>query len=167
MRDLVAGLVALLLLMAAASLATALRAYRQRRQRARDSERALGRTIIAELPHPDDLVLVSEDEHRFYYGEQPIDKDRIVSVRLLVNGAAIAAEAIRPQAAAPASMPTAPAGQSGEPPEGLLRDRWDVEIETASGTTLIECGAIRDRVSQELARTIFEAVRKGASRGDR
>jgi hypothetical protein len=69
MRDLVAGIVAVLLLLVAASLATTLRAYRRRRERARDTERALGRSVIAELPTADDLVLVSEDEQRFYYGE--------------------------------------------------------------------------------------------------
>ena len=57
MRDLVAGIVAVLLLLVAASLATTLRSYRRRRQRARDSERALGRVVIAELPTADDLVL--------------------------------------------------------------------------------------------------------------
>src|SRR5581483_6996836 len=69
MRDLVAALVALALLVAAASLATTLRMYRRRRQRARDSERALGRAVVAELPAGEDLVLFSEDAVRFYYGE--------------------------------------------------------------------------------------------------
>jgi len=90
MRDLVAGIVAVLLLVVAASLATTLRSYRRRRQRARDSERALGRVVIAELPTSDDLVLVSQDDHRFYYGEQAIDKDLIVAVRVLINGSPIA-----------------------------------------------------------------------------
>ena len=75
MRDLAAALVALLLLVAAASLATTLQMYRRRRRRMRDSERALGRTIVAEIPAGDDLVLFSEDAVRFYYGERSIDKD--------------------------------------------------------------------------------------------
>ena len=37
-------------------------------------------------------------------------------------------------------------------PEGIARDRWDVAIETVNGTILVECGAVRERVSQELAR---------------
>ena len=83
MRDLVAGIVAVLLLAAAASLATTLKAYRRRRERARDAERALGRKLIAELPISDELVLVSEDDQRFYYGDRSIDKDLVVAVRVL------------------------------------------------------------------------------------
>ena len=56
MRDFVAWVLALLLLLVAASLATTLRVYRKRRVRARESERALGRRIIAELPTSEELV---------------------------------------------------------------------------------------------------------------
>ena len=49
-------------------------------------------------------------------------------------------------------------------PEGIARDRWDVAIETVAGTMLVECGAVRERVSQELARKIFDAVKDGAMR---
>ena len=91
MRDVVAAVIAIVLLLVAASMATALRGYRQRRVRLRDSERSLGRTIIAEIPAGDDLVLVSEDPVRFHYAEQSIDKDLVVAVRVLVNGAPIAA----------------------------------------------------------------------------
>ncbi len=45
-------------------------------------------------------------------------------------------------------------------PDGIARDRWDVAVETIAGTVLIECGAIRERVSQELARAVFEAVKE-------
>jgi hypothetical protein len=31
---------------------------------------------------------------------------------------------------------------------------------------LVECGAIRERVSQELARAVFDAVRRSVERGD-
>jgi hypothetical protein len=157
MRDLVAALLAVALLLLAASLATTLKYYRRRRQRARDSERALGRQIIAELPTSEDLVLFSEDRSRFYYGDRSIDKDLIVAVRVLINGTPIAAavsEAHRKEAAAlhPTSFE--------DRPEGIARDRWDVAIETVAGTTLVECGAIRERVSQELARAVFEVVKR-------
>jgi len=162
MRDLVAAIVALLLLAVAASLATTLQFLRRRRLRARDSERALGRTIIAEIPAGDDLVLFSEDASRFYYGERGIDKDLIVAVRVLINGAPIAAYESTRQGTAAARQPTS----FDDRPEGIARDRWDVAIEMVTGTTLVECGAIRERVSQELARTVFDAVKRELERRD-
>ncbi|HEV8210226.1 MAG TPA: hypothetical protein VGP77_08905, partial [Vicinamibacterales bacterium] len=60
MRDVFAALVAIVLLVVAASLGTTLTAFRRRRLRARDSERALGRTVLAEIPADDDLRLFSE-----------------------------------------------------------------------------------------------------------
>jgi hypothetical protein len=154
-RDLIAWIVALALLVVAASLATTLQHYRRRRQRARDSERALGRRVIAEVPTGDELILFSEDPVRFHYGEQSIDKDLIVAVRVLINGAPIAAVVSNRQTQA-APQPT----RFDDRPEGIERDRWDVAIETVRGTMLVECGAIRERVSQELARKVFDAVRE-------
>jgi len=163
MRDLVAGLVAILLLFAALRLADTLQRMRRRRQRAFDSERALGRAIVAEIPSNDGLVLFSEDDVRFHYGDTSIDKDLIVAVRVLINGAPIAAyvssrhatDRARPQ---PTSFE--------DHPEGIARDRWDVAVETLVGTTLVECGAIRERVSQELARAVFDAVKADLERRD-
>jgi hypothetical protein len=161
MRDAIAALVALVLLVVAASLATTLRAHRRRRQRLHDSEQALGRQIVAEIPAGDDFLLVSEDASRFYYGEQSIDKDLIVAVRVLINGAPIAAYVSR-RHAAEEKQPTSFVDR----PEGIARDRWDVAVETVTGTTLIECGAIRERVSQELARRIFDAIKNELERRD-
>jgi hypothetical protein len=156
MRDLAAGIIALLLIFVALSLATTLRAYQKRRDRKRDTERALGRTIIAELPTADDLVLFSEDRVRFYYGDRSIDKDLIVAVRVLINGAPIAASVSKRHRQEALTQPTG----FDDRPEGIARDRWDVAIETVTGTILVECGAIRERVSQELARGVFDAVKR-------
>ena len=156
MRDLVAGILALLLLVVAASLATTLQYYRRRRRRAHDSERAMGRTIIAELPTADELVLFSEDAKRFYYGERSIDKDLIAAVRVLINGTPIAAMLSTHHVREAARQPT----HFDDRPEGIARDRWDVAIETITATVLVECGAIRERVSQELARSVFDAVKR-------
>src|SRR3954467_128742 len=90
MRDVFAAVAAIVLLLVAASLATTLQTYRRRRGGARESERALGRTVIAEIPAGDDLMLFSEDAGRFYYGERSVDKDLIVAVRVLINGSPIA-----------------------------------------------------------------------------
>jgi hypothetical protein len=162
MRDVVAGVIAVALLAVAASLATTLQGFRRRRQRAHETEESLGRALIAEIPSEDNLVLFSEDASRFYYGEQAIEKDAILAARVLINGAPIAACVSRrapPRAAAP---------QAGfdDRPDGIARDRWDVAIETIAGTTLVECGAIRERVSQELARAVFDAVKAELERRD-
>ena len=162
MRDVFAAAAALALLLVAASLATTLQAYRRRRLRARDSERALGRTIIAEIPAGDGLVLFSEDAARFYYGERSIDSDLVVAVRVLINGSPIAACVSRRHPGEAARQATSFEDRS----DGIARDRWDVAIETVTGTVLVECGAIRERVSQELARTVFDAVKRELERRD-
>jgi hypothetical protein len=160
MRDLFAGIVALALLIIAASLATTLRYFRQRRQGARESERAQGRSVIAELPSGDDLVLFSEDAGSYYYGERAIEKDQIAAVRVLINGSPIAAATSQRLARQAAEHPT----RFEDRPEGIARDRWDVAIEAVNGLTLVECGAIRERVSQELARAIFDVLKADIDR---
>jgi hypothetical protein len=162
MRDAIAAIVALALLFLAFSLATTLRHMRRRRQRAIDSEHALGRTVIAEIPAADDLVLFSEDAVRFHYGETSIDKDLIVAVRVLINGAPIVAYVSQRHGAEAVRQATS----FEDRPEGIARDRWDVAIETVTGTTLVECGAIRERVSQELARAVFDAVKRDLEQRD-
>jgi len=161
MRDVFAAIVALVLLVVAASLATTLQTHRRRRQRQRDSEQALGRRIVVEIPAGDDFLLLSEDGPRFYYGDQSIDKDLIVAVRVLINGAPIAAYVSR-RHAADERQPTS----FDDHPEGIARDRWDVAVETLTGTVLIECGAIRERISQELARKVFDAIKSELERRD-
>jgi hypothetical protein len=161
MRDAIAAIVALGLLLFALSLATTLQRHRRKRERERDSERALGRDIIAEIPEGEGFLLVSADTSRFYYGDRSIDKDLIVAVRVLINGAPIAAYVSR-RHAADEKQPTS----FDDRPEGIARDRWDVAVETVTGTTLIECGAIRERVSQELARKIFDAIKSELERSD-
>jgi hypothetical protein len=162
MRDLFAAAVALLLLFIAASLATTLQAYRRRRQRARDAEAALGRTIVAEIPGDADLRLFSEDRVRFYYGDRSIDKDLITAVRVLINGTPIAGYESARHSKGGGRQPTS----FEDRPEGIARDRWDVALETVTGSMLVECGAIRERVSQELARTVFDAVKRDLERRD-
>ena len=166
MRDLVAGIIAVALLIIAASLATTLQYFRKRRLRARESERALGRTVIAEIPAAEDMVLFSEDADAFHYGAVVIRKDSIAAARVLINGTPIAAvvSSLHPEASSlhPTSFE--------DRPEGIARDRWDVALETLDanqGMVLVECGAIRERVSQELARSVFDVVKRAVERGSR
>ncbi len=159
MRDAVAAFAAAALIFFALSLLTSLHFYRKRHRKAREDELARGRTIIVELPTDPELTLFTEDAERFYYGATPIDKHEIVAVRLLINGSPIAAF-VSPRwegTQDPAYSDTSFEDES----EGILRDRWDVAIETVNaqqGTILVECGSVRERVSQELARKIFDAL---------
>lgn len=153
MRDLVAALVAAALIFAALSLLTTLHFYRKRHRRARERELDRGRAIIVELPTDPELTLFTEDAEHFYYGANLIDKREITGVRVLINGSPIAAF-VSPRWRDTTRQPIA----FEDRPEGIARDRWDVAIETTSGTVLVECGAVRERVSQELARKIFDAV---------
>ena len=162
MRDVIAGVIAVVLIFSAASLGTGLQAYRRRRRRNRDSQEALGRRVIAEIPADNDLALFSDDATRFYYRDRAVDKDQIVAVRVLINGAPIAAYVSKRHKGGA----DRPATSFEDRPEGIARDRWDVALETTSGTALVECGAIRERVSQELARAVFDAVKADLERRD-
>ena len=161
-RDSIAAIVAALLFLGALSLATTLTFFRKRRKKTRDDERARGRRIVAEIPSDDDLRLFTEDERQFHYGQESVDKDRIAAVRVLINGAPIAAYVSTRRATNTAIPPTS----FEDRPEGIARDRWDVAIEGADRVMLVECGAIRERVSQELARAVFDAVKSDLERRD-
>jgi hypothetical protein len=150
-RDLVAGLIALALLIFALLVGATLHFHRQRRERTRREARVSGRTIIAELPQGSDLVYVTEDRERLYVGDQPIEKVSIRGVRLMVNGGLVS-HAGETRAEPPA------AARATSDEEAFIRDRWDVLVDTSSGTVTIACGAIRERISQDLARRIYDAV---------
>ncbi|HEX2343319.1 MAG TPA: hypothetical protein VHI98_22805 [Vicinamibacterales bacterium] len=151
MRDLVAALIAVALLLFALLVGATLHFHRQRRERTRRAAREGERTIIAELPQGSDLVYVTEDHDHLYVGDQSIEKASIRGVRLLVNGRVVSqAGETRTD---PAAAPRATADE-----EAFIRDRWDVLVDTDSRTVTIACGAIRERISQDLARRIYDSV---------
>jgi hypothetical protein len=169
-RDVLAGLLAAVLLASAAKLAGALRHYRRQRERTRNSERALGRTIVAEIPAAQgDLLLFSEDDVRFYYGDHPIDKDLIAAVRLLVNGEPVTVRISNRsdrRAAAGGGDEASARNPASTGADGFARERWDVAIDTLADPTIVACGSIREGVSQELARAVFAAVAREIDRRD-
>ena len=156
MRDMLAAVVAILLLFLALRMATALTRDRRKRHGERASVEADGRTILAEIPSDTGLVFFTEDAEAFYHGDRPIPKAGIAAARVLINGAPIAVAA-RPDRQAAAAIPSDLVRQR---PEGLARDRWDVAIDTEDETVVVPCGAIREQISQELARGIFDAVKR-------
>src|SRR5207244_2282135 len=115
---------------------------------------------IVELPTDPELTLFTEDAEHFYCGPRAIDKGEIAAVRVLINGSPIAAAVSPRWQSSEQRRPTS----FEDRPDGIARDRWDVAIETVAGTVLVECGAIRERVSQELARTVYEAVKSAVER---
>jgi hypothetical protein len=144
-------------------LAGALHLHRQRREAGRRAARRAGGRIIAELPAGADLTFFSEDEARFYYGDRTIEKDGVRAVQVLVNGSPIAS------CVSPRFPEAGLAASTGfeDRPDGIARDRWDVAIDTTGGVLLVECGAIRERISQEIARAIFDAIKRDLERRDR
>ena len=156
MRDVVAVVVASLLIFFALRMATALTRDRRQRRGEREAIAARGRTILAEIPSDTGLVFFTEDAEAFHLGDRPIPKAAITAARVLINGAPIAVAA-RPDHQAAAAISSDLVQQR---PEGLARDRWDVAIDTEGDTVIVPCGAIREQISQELARNVFETVKR-------
>ena len=161
MRDLVAGVVALGLFLFALGLISTLRHHHRARERQLRALRAAGRRVLAEIPTPDGLDLFAADDANFYWKDRPVAKPTVRLVRILINGAPLATHA------APGHGPE-DAGEIDpaalDRPEGIAHDRWDVMIGTDAGEILVECGSVRERVSQELARAVFDAVKADMER---
>ena len=155
MRDLIAGLVALGLVLFGLGLASTLRFHRRTRERERRELEGAGRRVIAEIPTTKGLLLFVEGDDHFYCGETTISKNGIRLVKVLINGSPIASYTSR-------RFPSDDPGTSGsftDRPEGIAHDRWDVLVRTEDGDTLVECGSVRERVSQEIARRVFDVVK--------
>ena len=105
-------------------------------------------------------MLFSEDAARFYYGEQSIDKDLIAAVARADQRLADRGRPCRPA--------TAPRRRSRRASRIARRASPAIAGTSPSrrstGTMLVECGAIRERVSQELARAVFDAVKRDVDR---
>ena len=160
MRDLVAVIVVLLLVGFALSMATSLHWYRRSHSKLRRAITDSGQSIVAEIPGDERLQFFTEDGDAFHWRERTILKDRIRAAHVLISGAPISACVSR--RLSPSEVPTDDLPKRSlnfDRPSGVERDRWDVAIDVDGETVLVECGAIRERVSQELARKVFEAVK--------
>lgn len=157
MRDLLAVGVVVLLVLAALSMATSLRWRYRDRERMRREVLDGGRTIIAEVPAAESFEVFAEDSEAFYWSGRTIPKRAIHAVQLLVSGAPLST--VRAHGAPDFEA-------SGTEAELIERERWDVSIVTADENVLVACGSIRQQVSQELARRIFDAVRRAVQAQD-
>lgn len=155
LRDVLFAVLAVFLVFVALGLATSLTGARRRRQRQQQAIAARGQVVLAELPTGDGITFFTADDEAFHYGERRIPKDSIQAARVLINGAPIAASV----AAGYTDTRATPTDVVDDRPEGLSRDRWDVAIEAGGATVVVECGAIRERISQDLARQVFAAVK--------
>jgi len=153
--QLAAGLALVVFLWSAFRYAMGLRWGRVQREEARRDEEVRGRRVVAELPARDGtLGLLSEYGAAFFWSDRRVPKSEIVGCRLLLNGGVVAS-AMQPQV-------TLPEPQAGEEYEG--RERWDVRLYLKDGVAEIPCGSVREGVSREIARSVFDAVRAALPR---
>ena len=156
MRDLVAVVVVVVLVVFALSMATSLQWYRRSHAKSRRSVQSRGQSILAEIPASEGLRFFTEDAEAFHWMDRTIPKHEIRAARVLISGAPISVcESTRFSESSPRD-----AVDVDSTTDGFGRDRWDVAIDLQDETVLVECGAIRERVSQELARQVFDAVRR-------
>jgi hypothetical protein len=140
----------LLLLFWLFRLAMGLRWAKLSREAERRDFEAAGRRLLAEVPdHEGALVLFFEDAVAFRWGERELPKTEILGLRLMLNGRVVD-ERARAEFALPAA---------GWEQEFDGRERWDVLVHVHGGGRLdIPCGSLREGVSREAARQVFEAM---------
>ncbi len=154
MRDLIGIAVVVALVFAALRMATALQGYRRGHEQRRERLDTEGRSIVAEVPAPAGLVFFAEDAGAFYWGERRIPKPDIRAVQVRFGDVPLSTARARRFGQEAAAGPDL----SGGVPDVPERAHWDVSIDTTGDTVVVPCGAIREHVSQELARRIFERV---------
>ena len=163
MRDLIGVTVVVLLVIVALRMATALQGYRRGHEQRRARLGTEGRSIVAEVPAPDGLVFFAEDAGAFYWAERRIPKRDIKAAQVRFGDVPLSTARARRFGGQEAVGPD----RSAEMPPVLERADWDVSIETTADTVVVACGAIREHVSQELARRIFEKVSQAIAACDR
>jgi hypothetical protein len=135
-------------------MAMAMRYARVVREDARRAMESRGRRVVAEVPsHSGDVYLFLEADESFEWQGQVLPKADIIGCRLLLNGG-LMATAARPGVALPA--PSAPEDFEG-------RERWEVRLYSGQAAVDVPCGTLREGVSREAARAVFQAVREAVS----
>jgi hypothetical protein len=121
------------------------------REAARRREEDTGRRVVAELPLPEGVVFFVADAGGLHWGGQSLPRESLLGARLLLNSAVVSA-ASRAGATLPA--PPAPEDEPG-------REKWEVMAYLRDGRALaIRCGTVREGISRDAARAVFEALRQ-------
>jgi hypothetical protein len=132
--------------------AMGLRAAKSAREDERRAQEATGRRVLAELPLDEGVILFLEDRAGFYWSGVEVRKRRLSGARLFLNDAVMAAVS-RDDAPLPAVPPPNPDSYDGS-------ERWSVRLHLDDGTLAdVPCGRLREGVSREAARQVFEAAR--------
>ena len=140
-----------LLLWWAFRLAMGLRWSKIEREAARRREEETGRRVVAELPLPEGVVFFTADAQALHWGDQSIPRGALLGARLLLNSAVVSAAA---RAAAVLPEPPPPEDEPG-------REKWEVIAYLEGGRALtIRCGTVREGISRDAARAVFEALRQ-------
>lgn len=139
----------LLLLWWSFRLSMSLRWSKVEREQVRAREEGSGR-VVAELPLPEGVAFFVEDAGGFRWADQVLTRGALRGTRLLLNSAVVAT-AVR--AAAELPSPPAPEDEPG-------RERWEVMAYLEDGSPLtIRCGSVREGISRQAARAVFDALR--------
>jgi len=149
--EIIASLVLIVALFGFFRFAMGLRYAKILREQALQRESSRGRRVIAEVPTPEGTIeLFREDDAEFYWSGDRISKRGLSGVRLVLNGAVMAQVQI-PDAV----LPVAPV-----PEEFEGRERWEVvAYHATSDPTLIACGNLREGVSRDAARAVYDALK--------
>jgi hypothetical protein len=146
-----AALVFLVALWKSFRLAMGLRASAVAREADRSAEEARGRRVVTEVPnHGGEVFLFLETSEAFEWLGLRLAKAELLGCRLLLNGG-VMGTAARPGAALP---------DPGTPEEYEGRERWDVRLYSSQGLADVPCGTLREGVSRDAARAVFDSVRR-------
>lgn len=132
-------------------LAMGLRWSKVEREAARRRELETGRRVVAELPLPEGVVFFAEDAAALHWGERSVPREDVIGGRLLLNSAVVSSAA---RAGALLPDPPAPEDEPG-------REKWEViAYLREGGAVTIRCGSVREGVSRDAARAVFDALRR-------
>ena len=106
---------------------------------------------MAELPLAEGVVLFTEDVEAVHWGGLSVPRIQLAGARLLLNSAVVSTAA---RSGAILPEPPPPEDEPG-------REKWEVVAYLRDGRAhTIRCGSVREGVSRDAARAVFDALRR-------